>query len=277
MELYISDLDGTLLDNDARLSGQTLAVINGLIDKGLSFTVATARTIASAGRILEGLHLRLPMILMNGVLIFDPVKSTYVKVNSLTKETAAGVIDISKELGLSCFMYLLNSRGQMETVYERIGSEAMEGFCQQRKQRYYKSFRQENDLKAVEGEKIYFTFIDSPERLRPLRDKVKALDNVCFTYYNDVYSPGTWYLEVFSHEASKAEGVRWLKENCGFERVTAFGDNTNDLPLFEAADRKIAVANAVRELRDAADTVIESNLDNGVAGYLEKAWRKENS
>lgn len=41
--------------------------------------------------------------------------------------------------------------------------------------------------------------------------------------------------------ASKEQGVRYLRENYGFDFVTAFGDNTNDLPMFKAADKRVAV------------------------------------
>ena len=47
-----------------------------------------------------------------------------------------------------------------------------------------------------------------------------------------------------------------------------FGDNANDLPLFEACDVCIAVDNATREVKDSADYVCESNADDGVAKWL---------
>ena len=54
---------------------------------------------------------------------------------------------------------------------------------------------------------------------------------------------------------------------------TVFGDNRNDLALFAAADEAIAVANAVPELRAAADRVIGANDDDGVALYLKEVYK----
>lgn len=71
MELFISDLDGTLLNGNAEVTEFTRDTLNRLMAKGLNFTAATARTLASAGKILLGLDLKLPVILMNGVLIYD--------------------------------------------------------------------------------------------------------------------------------------------------------------------------------------------------------------
>ena len=54
--LYISDLDGTLLNKDARLSKRSAEIINGLIRRGMLFTVATARSL-SCVKILDELNL----------------------------------------------------------------------------------------------------------------------------------------------------------------------------------------------------------------------------
>lgn len=48
MDLYVSDLDGTLLNENQEISDQTAKIINGLIETGLHFTVATARSIVPA-------------------------------------------------------------------------------------------------------------------------------------------------------------------------------------------------------------------------------------
>ena len=86
-------------------------------------------------------------------------------------------------------------------------------------------------------------------------------------FYLDVYN-GAWYLEIFSDRASKANGIRFLREKYGFERVVAFGDNLNDLSMFEAADVRIAVGNAREELKAAADLVIGDNRNDGVVRWL---------
>ena len=68
--------------------------------------------------------------------------------------------------------------------------------------------------------------------------------------------------------ATKANGARRLKEGLGCSSMVCFGDGLNDLPLLQAADHACAVANAVPELRAAADEVIPSNAQDGVAKWL---------
>ena len=77
-------------------------------------------------------------------------------------------------------------------------------------------------------------------------------------------------------KASKAAAVLRLRELLHAERVIAFGDAINDLPLFEAADEGYAVANAVPELKERADGIIASNDADGVVNWLQAFWSRQN-
>ncbi len=273
MELFISDLDGTLLDGNAEVTGFTRDTLNRLMAKGLNFTAATARTLASAGKILSGLDLKLPVILMNGVLIYDMAEKKYVRINSLSGELCQLILRLAKGLGLEPFMYLV-SDNQLSTRYERLASPAMESFYNERREKYYKSFTQVDDLSQHTDNVIYFTFIAEKEKLAPLYDALKDNEKLNITYYYDVYDNELWYLEAFSSAASKEQGVRYLREKYGFDFITAFGDNTNDLPMFRAADKTVAVKNACKEVLESCDEVTGSNEENGVAEYLLKTFER---
>ena len=69
--LYVSDLDGTLLDKDGKLPEESVKRLNRLIDNGLNFTIATARNYDSTYPILRGLNLKHPVILFNGVYLTE--------------------------------------------------------------------------------------------------------------------------------------------------------------------------------------------------------------
>ena len=79
MKLYISDLDGTLLNNQMCLSDETISILNKLIGEGLNFSFATARSIDSVEKIIKPLNLNLPYIIYNGVAVYDPVNKNYLR------------------------------------------------------------------------------------------------------------------------------------------------------------------------------------------------------
>ena len=69
--LFVSDLDGTLMRSDKKLSEKTVRTLNRLIENGVLFTYATARSIQSAMEITGGLKMRLPVITRNGTVLAD--------------------------------------------------------------------------------------------------------------------------------------------------------------------------------------------------------------
>jgi hydroxymethylpyrimidine pyrophosphatase-like HAD family hydrolase len=67
--LYVSDLDGTLLQSDETLSSFSIQTINHLVSQGMLFSYATGKSIVTASRVTSGLSHRIPVILYNGAFI----------------------------------------------------------------------------------------------------------------------------------------------------------------------------------------------------------------
>ena len=74
--LYVSDLDGTLLRKDETLSSFTIRTINALVEQGMLFSFATARSLVTASRVTKGLSTQIPVILYNGAFIRRPNTNT---------------------------------------------------------------------------------------------------------------------------------------------------------------------------------------------------------
>lgn len=274
MKLYVSDLDGTLLDNNAKLSDYSKNTINQLISKGMHFTVATARTYATVKSILKGLNVNAPVILMNGALIRDTKKDKYVFSAIIDKPASVRIISSMHSLGLYGFMYAIEN-DEMVPYYEKIATPQMRSFYEERKNKYYKQFLKTDSFESVCDTAVYFSFLNTKDNLLPLYEQIKDLDGIKFTFYRDVYSDKLWYLEIFSDHASKENAVNYLKAQYGYDKVICFGDNLNDIPLFNAGDINYAVDNASDELKAVANDVIASNTDNGVAKFLIDNYRKD--
>ena len=273
-KLYISDLDGTLLQPNAELSSETISIINELMEQGMNFTVATARSIASVKFILEELKLSLPVILMNGVCIYDLKEQNYLRVETFSKESIQKLLSIIKEYRLKGLAYTIKD-GAMSTYYEELNTKALWDFCQERINKYQKQFIQVSDfLELSEEPMMYFTLLDSKEKLTPVHHAFQQISGLNCSFYKDNYSPDLWYLEAYASTASKSQAVNYLRKHLDYDYITCFGDNRNDLPLYEASDYKLAVGNAVAEIKEKADLVIGNNYEDGVAAWLKQTFIK---
>lgn len=267
--LYISDLDGTLLDNDRRITARTAELLRECIKKGIYFTFATARTAASAVSITLDIGVNVPCVLMNGVCVYDISLGKYVRTEYIPREKSARIAELLDTLGQSAFMYRIDSEGLLSCGYTVLDSPEMKEFYEERRSRYDKPFtRLESFRSGADGYVIYFALLDKRERLERVREAVNAVGGLKYEFYRDIYNTDMWYLEIFSETASKYNGVKFLRERYGFDEIYGFGDNLNDLPLFEACDVRIAVDNAKPEVKERADAIIPSNTENGVAEWI---------
>ena len=265
--LFISDLDGTLLNKEARLSENSAKIIRELVENGLLFTIATARSLSSIS-ILEELGLYLPCVQLNGVLMYDFSKHEYIGSTSIEPADARSVLDILRENDRMSFVYKADKQYGIHVEFEELKNDVEKEFFEARRDKDYKSFSKVGTITAEDNDNvIYFTMVDEYERLFPIYKKISEIPGVRPTLYSDNYSD-LYFLEVFSSKATKAHGMLDIKKRIGAERVVAFGDNLNDIEMLRSADIGIAVADAVEEVRSIADIVIGESYNDGVANYL---------
>lgn len=269
--LYISDLDGTLLDKDAKLSATSRELINQLTDSGVHFTCATARTAATVTHILNGIHLTAPAVLMNGVAILDWNTKKYMKVEYLQCSFIQSYLQKIKELSLTSFIYSI-SEDELISYYEYFPNHAMEEFYSTRATNYHKRYQHVNSLSDIPEESIAYSLLLYPkESLQPLvdwLDQNKTRYAIDYCLYPEIYYDSMWCLEIFHHHASKRNAVNYLRKQYGYDKIIGFGDNLNDLSLFDACDEAYAVSNAKDAVKAASTSVIEANTEDSVPRYI---------
>ncbi len=266
--MVISDLDGTLLRSDVRLSEFTVAAVNSLIRRGVNFTYATARSLNSALRLTKELTLSLPVITYNGACIKSPETGEIIEIQSLDEAQVQLIRETLDRFGISPLVYTYLD-GEEKVLWQR-GSESV-GL-----QLYLDSRKDDERMLPVDsfddlfcGEIFYVTCIeDTDELLTPLCVDLTAEDSLNCLLQKDIYGPKYYWLEIMDYRVSKAHALDTIKKLTGMERIISFGDSINDVPLFEVSDECYAVENAVEQLKRVADDVIESNDDDGVAKWL---------
>jgi hydroxymethylpyrimidine pyrophosphatase-like HAD family hydrolase len=110
--------------------------------------------------------------------------------------------------------------------------------------------------------------MDYEDKINSLYYKIRDIPGLSIVKYRDTYNKEIINLEIYHKSASKANAINYLKIYFHFDKLVSFGDNLNDIPMFEVSDECYAVSNAVDELKDISTSVIGSNLDDSVAKFL---------
>ena len=264
--LYVSDLDGTLMRNDATLSQYTVQVINNLTEKGLAFTYATARSIESARPITKELRLKLPVITRNGAVLADNTTGKHLeKAVFSTKETKL-LTELLPELPEYGFVSSFIGEEMHRLYVDGAHSAELQGYLE-----YYNenpTVRPVMDFSGLfSGTPGYVTLIGKEQEIAPFYERVRQYDCWETLFQKDTYRDEYW-LEICPQNCTKAKSVMKLKEKYEFARLVVFGDGLNDIPMFMAADESYAVAGALDELKEYATAVIGSNENDAVAEFL---------
>lgn len=259
--LYVSDLDGTLLQSSEKTSDYTNNVINRLVGQGMLFSYATARSYHTSHKVTEGLTANFPLITYNGAVITGPDGSVLWK-NFFTSDIRDVLYDLFQH-GIFPIVYAFREDEEKFSYVRAKSTDGIKKFVDSRKDT--RNHPVENEYGLLDGEIFYITCIGKKDTLMPFYSKYKHKYHCVF--YKDIYSKEQW-LEIMPAGTSKANAVNQLKTQLGCGRVVVFGDGKNDIELFQMADESYAVANAVQELKDIATDVIMSNDNDGVAKWL---------
>lgn len=269
--LYVTDLDGTLLNSNDRISQYSIETINGLVAKGMQFTYATARSLVSASVVVKGLSTTIPVIAYNGALIIHPATGEVISSLSFTEEEAGYLSGVLRENGANPLVYAYVDGVERVSYVAGRENEGIQRYLDMRKgDRRFRPLSDETCL--YQGDIFYFTCIADREELAPMYEIFAGDGRFRCTLQQELYRP-EYFLEIMPKKASKAEAIKRLKEIWHCDRVVSFGDAINDIPMFEISDECYAVANAVPELKTHATGEIASNDEDGVAKWLAQFGR----
>ena len=271
MKLYLSDLDGTLLNYAAKLKPRASDILNRLIDKGVLFSYATARGFISSREITADLKLNLPLITMNGAIICDPNTGKPLTNNFLSDKSCSLALDFFKEYGETPLVYSYID-GVERVSYLENDTKRIKFYLSTRKgDPRLRSCKSYDELAIGD---IFYLCMWNPKNDADCFKKVFTEKNgFSDVYYKDAYSDELLF-EFFNAGVSKASALLELKKLTGADKIIAFGDNFNDIPMFEVADECYAVQNAVEELKAIATGIIPGNEEMGVPVFIEKRETK---
>ncbi len=264
LKLVASDLDGTLLNNEGKITDATRESVLRLKGLGVRFAIMTARAHSSAERIADELDASMPIISLDGGLVRLPhsqenIFASYIK----PKVTKRVIAEVDKRFAsITLFVDDKMVRRESETMLPS----------------YIDSFELDtmelNDLNSVAHKAIQIIVgADSKHALTSIaRKSFGMLSGVNSIIYKSSRHDERWYLDVKNKKHSKATGLVYLEKylRIGKDRVAVLGDFQNDIEAFEHAGVGVAMKNAVWELKERSNMVTtRTNHEDGAAEFFD--------
>ena len=264
IKLIVSDLDGTLLNGSNEIGIESQKLIKALVAKGMRFTFATGRLHSAVVDHAKLLGLRTPLITLDGSLI----KSLS---DELVYQSYLKQKHVKKAIRLADFHLLNIGLCHADAIYYTEHSPLVPQLLD----KFGATYIEVDSLDDLLDETLEIVLASDYKASVKFAEKKLTFPNALglnTSFYKSHRRNDTYFFEVRKHGASKGKGLtRLLKKlKINIENVAVMGDWHNDKSLFETNAVKVAVENAVSEIKSRADFITsKSNQEDGVAEFLE--------
>ncbi|GLS46347.1 Cof-type HAD-IIB family hydrolase [Methylobacterium brachythecii] len=257
--LVVSDVDGTLVTTDKRLTPASVDAVRRLEAAGIGFTIASSRPPVGFRSLVAPLNLRLPIGAFNGGTVVGP-DLVPLSQASIPERAARHAVEnlLRAEIDVWVFAegaWNLRDPAASYTDLERrtLGIEP----------------RVVADLGSLLGaaQKIVGVSSDAEGLARAESSLSEALGGEANVGRSQAY-----YLDVTPPGVSKGSFVLDLSRRLGIapERIATIGDAANDRAMFAVSGLAIAMGNAQPDVQAAATAVTTSNDEDGFARAIER-------
>lgn len=264
IKLIVSDMDGTLLNSSNEIGIESQKLIKALREKGMRFTFATGRLHSAVVGHAKLLGLKTPLITLDGSLIKNMS-------NEIIYESYIPKKYVKKAIKLADFHLLNIGLCHADAIYYTEHSPMVPELIDKFGATYievdsFDEYLDETLEIVIASDYKYFVRLVKKKMTFPYAFGLNT------SFYKSLRRGDTYFFEVRKHGVSKGKGLtRLLKKlMINIKEVAVMGDWYNDRSLFETKAVKVAVNNAVTEIKNRADFITsKSNEEDGVAEFLE--------
>lgn len=221
--LFISGLDDTLLNNKDSLSDYSRVELNRMLDEGVNFTISTMRTPASLMEPMRDIRLKLPVIAMDGAVLYDIREKMYLKTYVISARESNEILALIKNRGLTCFTNVIVD-DMLVIYYEETEDEIQKRLISQMRKSPYRNYvkRTLPETECV----VYFMMLYPHEVIEDFYKvlKEKGLTKLLKVLkYDSMDYPGYSYIKIYNKNATKENMTAYLKEMLHLEKTVTFG------------------------------------------------------
>lgn len=263
------DLDGTLLNEQKHLTDYTRDVLTRAIEKGVVVLVATGRPVTGVPQELLDFPGMRYVLSSNGGRILDMQEHKIIYEKPVPYDLAVRILKILDEYDTLKEIYFDGkgyvSQKELEKVHDYLSNPAMADYIRDTRKGIDDIWGKMREMEGHGLDKLHGLFRNKEERLEA-KARIRALGDL------EISDSLGMNLEINAPGVDKGNGLLRLGELLGIRReeIMACGDGNNDLAMIRKVGLGVAMANAVPEIKEAADYITLSNEEDGAAKAIEK-------
>ncbi|UER67400.1 HAD family hydrolase [Borrelia sp. BU AG58] len=277
-KIFITDLDGTLLDRRGALSDFSRNSLRELLKRDdFNFTVATGRDFYLMRSPLRGFDFKIPLISHDGAYVASMDQDEPLYVENIGWDCVNDVYSYFKSNGFSVFFKVIH-KGEVFNVYDGIGN-----FLEY----WYLTFKQtfccSNIIKIDKLSDISLydilsvTIIDTQEKIKNVFLNMRDYSELKVSRYGRIeFNDKIGVIEIQSIRAEKINGIKFLADylSISYKDIVYFGDSDNDISVFNENEiHKVTPQNGIDALKDKACEVIDYHYNDSVVKYILSNFR----
>lgn len=261
-KLIALDMDGTLLNEEKKISKANYEAIKLARKKGIKVVLATGRPTKGIEKYLKELdltHENEYAVSFNGAVVQEVKTGKIIAKNTMTIDDLKYLYQLSKMFNVnihaltpdSCITPKINQYSELEATMNNIPLEIVD-------------FDSIDNTTTI----VKIMFVDPEEKLT---DVINNLPSDLYEKYTIVRS-APFFLEFLNKKVNKGYGVELLAKKLDIkpDEVICIGDAENDVHMIKFAGLGVAMGNAFPEVKKIADYVTKTNQDDGVAHVINK-------
>ncbi len=273
LELIVFDVDGTLLNNKGEIGKETIKLVTELEQLGVKFSFATGRLHSSVIPYAKELGITSPLISLDGAMIKNYPDEDVIFKSFIPEKSVAKVLKYADQYLMK--VALCHADTVFYTEYNAIIPDTIDkfGVAFQEVESYMDHAAESLEIVLVSEYKENLKYVKS-------RLSFPYSFGLSTNLYRSHSNEGIYCLEIRKSGATKATGLKRLIKymKIHIKKTAVLGDWYNDRTLFQTKAVKVAVANAVAELKYLADIVtVKTNNEDGAAEFLEMVLRAKKS
>ncbi|TVZ28053.1 hypothetical protein JM83_3140 [Gillisia sp. Hel_I_86] len=257
IKLIVTDMDGTLLNDEHQIHPDFWDIEKELTNKGIMFSVASGRQFYNLESKFERIKDRMLFFAENGTYVVYKGKEIYL--NPLRREDANKFIEIGRNLDDTNLVLCGKNSAYIETEDEDFFKEI---------NKYYQRLEIVEDLAKVDDTILKVTLCN-----------FNGVEENTFPHFQDykndfkIAIAASVFIDITSLSANKGNAIKGIQQELNITpaETLVFGDYLNDLEMMQNATFSYAMKNAHPEIKNASKFVTSfDNNENGVLRTIEE-------